>query len=107
MARGPASARDGTPGRRRVILRPAEQCRNVPAVTLHFSTHAMDRMRHRRIRRAEVKDALQRRERGYVAAEDATATIIICSTDDGRALRVVVATDDEDHVLTVSARGEE
>lgn len=68
--------------------------------------HALDRMRARRISRQEIEQGLTRRETVYVSDEDQSATVILCATDAGRKLKVVVATNDENYIVTVADRGE-
>jgi hypothetical protein len=77
------------------------------AVALFLSMHAVHRMRARHITRDEIEQGLTGRETVSVSNEDPTATVILCSTDAGRKLKVVVATDDENFILTAAARGDE
>lgn len=81
-------------------------CRYSARVALFLSMHTVQRMEARGITRAEIEQGLTRRETVYTSPEDTSATVILCSTDAGRQLKVVVATDDEDYIITVAARGE-
>ena len=75
-------------------------------MALFLSLHTLERMEARSITRAEIEQGLTRRETVYTSPEDASATVILCSTNAGRQLKVVVATDDEEFIITVAARGE-
>lgn len=68
--------------------------------------HALGRMESRGITRAEIEQGLTRRETVYVSPEDSSSTVILCSTDAGRQLKVVVDTNDEEYIITVADRGE-
>lgn len=85
-------------------------CRGT-AATLHdvlfLSFHAVQRMRRRRIERSEVLEALGNRETVYVSAEDPSTTVILGRTEQGRRLKVVVNSLDEQHIITVADRGQE
>jgi hypothetical protein len=72
-----------------------------------LNVHALKRMEQRGISRSEVLQALTRRETVYVSDEDASRTVILGSTSEGRRLKVIVESDDEQCVVTVSARDEE
>jgi hypothetical protein len=64
-------------------------------------------MESRNITRDEVLEALENRETVYVSSEDPSATVILGRTRSGRSLKVVVSSTDDEHVITVAARGEE
>lgn len=74
---------------------------------LFLSVHTLERMAQRRITRSEIQQGLTRRETVYVSAEDPSCTVILCSTDSGRRLKLVVASDDHECIITVAARDEE
>ncbi|MDO9498104.1 MAG: DUF4258 domain-containing protein [Nocardioides sp.] len=75
-------------------------------MALFLSMHTLQRMEERNITRAEIEQGLTRRETVYMSPEDNSATVILCSTEAGRQLKLVVATDDEEYVITAMARGE-
>ena len=62
-------------------------------------------MSERGITREEIQQGLTRRETVYVSREDDSVTVILCRTDAGRRLKIALATDDEEHIITVAERG--
>lgn len=74
---------------------------------LFLSVHTLRRMTQRGITRQEIREGLTNRETLYVSADDATCTVILCVTDAGRRLKMVVASDDHECIITVAARDEE
>lgn len=74
---------------------------------LFLSIHALQQMRRRDVDRAEILEALENRETVYVSAEDASATVVLGRTAQGRRLKVVVNSRNQEHVITVADRGQE
>lgn len=74
---------------------------------LFLELHTLLRMEQRGITRDEIREALSTPEVIYESEDDPGRTVILGRTLAGRGLKIVVATRDHEHVITVAARDEE
>ena len=76
-------------------------------MSLFLSVHAVQQMTRRNISRAEISEALACVETTYPSDERPDVTVILGRTNQRRRLKVVVHSEDHEHVITVADRDEE
>lgn len=74
---------------------------------LGLAQHARLRMRQRDITESEIEEALTHASDRYPSDDAPDRTVVLGTTRNGRRLKVVVSTEDEQYVITVADRDDE